>query len=85
MNKIEPWQVIIFFGLTAFLYGFAQDLIDWMGWIEPPVVGDKFGALARAFQRFISSVILSSVAAGAMYAFFSWLASIPADDPRSLK
>ncbi|WP_449124757.1 hypothetical protein [Pseudomonas viridiflava] len=77
--------LIIVIGLTGIFYGFAQDFIDWMGWIAPPVVGDKFGALMLIFQKFMLSVILSAVVAIVIYAFFSWLFSIPADDPRTQK
>lgn len=83
VNKIEPWQVIIIVGLTAILYGYAQDFVDWMGWFALTDVGDKFAELGCWIQRCFLSVILSGVIAIAIYALFSWLASTPANDPRN--
>lgn len=72
-KKAEPWKDIILCLLTASLYCFAQDLIIWLGWTDSP----RLSAIVL-----VLSLLLSVVGAGAIYVFFAWLGSIPADDPR---
>lgn len=74
--KTEPWQWIILCALAAAIYYFAQDLVVWFGWISAP---------HRGIKVFFFSLVLAVIGACAVYRFFAWLGSIPAEDPRQKK
>lgn len=83
--KAEPWKIIALIVMTICFYGFANDFVEWTGWVSPDNLSFKPSSFEHGLKVFILCLITSMIAASAIFALFAWLLNSPVPDPRTEK